>query len=132
MKGKLIATFKVTSHFRTKISLFNRITHINYQEYEIDKVLDIIKTDSYCTLEREKSCGKESQDQGRKRESQDETSGCNMERNFQDEEQKRFDSLFFIHRSGFRLFSRRRWMSSENGYKDFHDFILCLLCHSER
>ncbi|MCS3014100.1 hypothetical protein NXW95_14705 [Phocaeicola vulgatus] len=48
MKGKLIATFKVTSHFRTKISLFNRITDINHpEEYEIDKVLDIIKTDSY-------------------------------------------------------------------------------------
>ncbi|MDC7189715.1 BT4734/BF3469 family protein [Phocaeicola vulgatus] len=48
MKGKLIATFKVTSHFRTKISLFNRITDINHpEEYEIDKVLDIIKTSSY-------------------------------------------------------------------------------------
>lgn len=48
MKGKLIATFKVTSHFRTKISLFNRITDINHpEEYDIDKVLDIIKTDSY-------------------------------------------------------------------------------------
>ena len=48
MKGKLIATFKVTSHFRTKISLFNRITDINHpQEYDIDKVLDIIKTGSY-------------------------------------------------------------------------------------
>ena len=48
MKGKLIATFKVTSHFRTKISLFNRITDINHpEEYEIDKVLDIIKTKSY-------------------------------------------------------------------------------------
>lgn len=48
MKGKLIATFKVTSHFRTKISLFNRITDINHpEEYDIDKVLDIIKTGSY-------------------------------------------------------------------------------------
>jgi hypothetical protein len=48
MKGKLIATFKVTSHFRTKISLFGRITDINHpEEYDIDKVLDIIKTDSY-------------------------------------------------------------------------------------
>lgn len=48
MKGKLTATFKVTSHFRTKISLFNRITDINHpEEYDIDKVLDIIKTDSY-------------------------------------------------------------------------------------
>lgn len=48
MKDKLIATFKVTSHFRTKISLFNRITDINHpEEYEIDKVLDIIKTSSY-------------------------------------------------------------------------------------
>ena len=48
MKGKLTATFKVTSHFRTKISLFNRITDINHpQEYDIDKVLDIIKTGSY-------------------------------------------------------------------------------------
>lgn len=48
MKGKLIATFKVTSHFRTKISLFGRITDINHpEEYEIDKVLDIIKTSSY-------------------------------------------------------------------------------------
>lgn len=48
MKGKLTATFKVTSHFRTKISLFNRITDINHPEgYEIDKVLDIIKTSSY-------------------------------------------------------------------------------------
>ena len=48
MKGKLTATFKVTSHFRTKISLFGRITAINHpEEYDIDKVLDIIKTDSY-------------------------------------------------------------------------------------
>ena len=48
MKGKLTATFKVTSHFRTKISLFNRITDINHpEEYDIDKVLDIIKTNSY-------------------------------------------------------------------------------------
>lgn len=48
MKGKLTATFKVTSHFRTKISLFGRITAINHpEEYEIDKVLDIIKTSSY-------------------------------------------------------------------------------------
>ena len=48
MKGKLTATFKVTSHFRTKISLFGRITDINHpEEYDIDKVLDIIKTDSY-------------------------------------------------------------------------------------
>ena len=48
MKGKLTATFKVTSHFRTKISLFGRITDINHpEEYEIDKVLDIIKTNSY-------------------------------------------------------------------------------------
>lgn len=48
MKGKLTATFKVTSHFRTKISLFGRITDINHpEEYEIDKVLDIIKTDNY-------------------------------------------------------------------------------------
>lgn len=48
MKGKLTATFKVTSHFRTKISLFNRITNINRpQEYDIDKVLDIIKNDTY-------------------------------------------------------------------------------------
>lgn len=48
MKGKLTATFKVTSHFRTKISLFNRITDINHpEEYDIDKVLDIIKTGSY-------------------------------------------------------------------------------------
>ncbi|MEI3462142.1 MAG: BT4734/BF3469 family protein [Bacteroides eggerthii] len=48
MKSKLTATFKVTSHFRTKISLFNRITNINCpQEYDIDKVLDIIKNDTY-------------------------------------------------------------------------------------
>lgn len=48
MKGKLTATFKVTSHFRTKISLFGRITDINHpEEYDIDKVLDIIKTSSY-------------------------------------------------------------------------------------
>lgn len=48
MKGKLTATFKVTSHFRTKISLFGRITDINHpEEYDIDKVLDIIKTDNY-------------------------------------------------------------------------------------
>lgn len=48
MKGKLTATFKVTSHFRTKISLFGRITAINHpEEYDIDKVLDIIKTKSY-------------------------------------------------------------------------------------
>lgn len=48
MKGKLTATFKVTSHFRTKISLFGKITNINHaQEYDIDKVLDIIKNDTY-------------------------------------------------------------------------------------
>ena len=53
MKGKLIATFKVTSHFRTKISLFNRITDINHpEEYDIDKVLDIIKTGSYYHVAR--------------------------------------------------------------------------------
>ena len=48
MEGKKVAVFRIASHIRTKISLFGRITDINHpEEYDIDKVLDIIKTDSY-------------------------------------------------------------------------------------
>ena len=46
--GKPTAHFTIKSHYRTKISLFNRITDINHpEEYDMDKVLDIIKTNSY-------------------------------------------------------------------------------------
>ena len=48
MEGKKVAVFRIASHIRKKISLFNRITDINHpEEYDIDKVLDIIKTGSY-------------------------------------------------------------------------------------
>jgi VirE N-terminal domain. len=48
MEGKKVAVFRIASHIRTKISFFNRITDINHpEEYDIDKVLDIIKTDNY-------------------------------------------------------------------------------------
>ena len=48
MEGKKVAVFRIASHIRKKISLFGRITDINHpEEYDIDKVLDIIKTDSY-------------------------------------------------------------------------------------
>ena len=48
IEGKKVAVLRIASHIRTKISLFNRITNINHpEEYDIDKVLDIIKTNSY-------------------------------------------------------------------------------------
>ena len=48
IEGKKVAVLKIASHIRKKISLFNRITDINHpEEYDIDKVLDIIKTNSY-------------------------------------------------------------------------------------
>ena len=48
IEGKKVAVLKIASHIRKKISLFNRITDINHpEEYDIDKVLDIIKTGSY-------------------------------------------------------------------------------------
>ena len=48
MEGKKVAVFRIASHIRKKISLFGRITDINHpEEYDIDKVLDIIKTDNY-------------------------------------------------------------------------------------
>lgn len=51
-EGKKIATFKIESPYRTKVSLFNRITDVkNPQEYDIDSVLDIIRTGKYFHLE---------------------------------------------------------------------------------
>ena len=48
IEGKKVAVLKIVSHIRKKISLFGRITDINHpEEYDIDKVLDIIKTGSY-------------------------------------------------------------------------------------
>lgn len=48
IEGKKVAVLKIASHIQKKISLFNRITDINHpEEYDIDKVLDIIKTGSY-------------------------------------------------------------------------------------
>ena len=48
IKGKPTAYFTIKSHYRTTLSLFSKITDINHpNEYDIDKVLDIIKTDSY-------------------------------------------------------------------------------------
>lgn len=51
-EGKKIATFKIESPYRIKVSLFNRITDVkNSQEYDIDSVLDIIRTGKYFHLE---------------------------------------------------------------------------------
>ena len=51
-EGKKIATFKIESPYRTKVSLFSKITDVNNpQEYDIDSVLDIIQTGKYFHLE---------------------------------------------------------------------------------
>ena len=51
-EGKKIATFKIESPYRTKVSLFSKITDVNNpQEYDIDTVLDIIQTGKYFHLE---------------------------------------------------------------------------------
>ena len=50
-EGKKIATFKIQSSYRTKVSLFSKMTDVkNPQEYDIDTVLDIIRTSKYFHL----------------------------------------------------------------------------------
>lgn len=52
INGKKTAMLKIISPCRKKISLFNRITDVNNpQEYDVDKVLDMIKNGSYFHLE---------------------------------------------------------------------------------
>ena len=49
--GKKTAVLKIVSPYRKKISVFNRITDVNSpQEYDVDKVLDIIRNDTYFHL----------------------------------------------------------------------------------
>ena len=50
--GKKTAVLKIVSPYRKKISVFSRITDVNHpQEYDVDKVLDIIKNNTYFHLE---------------------------------------------------------------------------------
>lgn len=49
--GKPTAQIKVISHYRNKVSLFGKITDINHpEEYDIDKVLEIIQNNTYFHL----------------------------------------------------------------------------------
>lgn len=51
VKGKLTAVLKIESHFRKAVSLFTKITDVNNpQEYDIDKLLDMIRDDTYFHL----------------------------------------------------------------------------------
>lgn len=51
--GKKSAVFRIKSHNRTKVSLFKRITDINNpQEYDVDKILDIIEKNTYFNLDK--------------------------------------------------------------------------------
>ena len=51
VKGKLTAVLKITSHTRRKVSLFKKITDVlNPQVYDIDKLLEIIRDDTYYHL----------------------------------------------------------------------------------
>lgn len=53
VKGKITAGIKVTSHFKNKVSLFGKITDVNNpQEYDVDKVLDIIEKNTYFNLDK--------------------------------------------------------------------------------
>lgn len=51
VKGKITAGIRITSHFRDKVSLFGKITDINHpQEYNVDRLLDIMKKNTYFHL----------------------------------------------------------------------------------
>ena len=51
VKGKLTAVFRITSHTRRKVSFFKKITDVlNPQVYDIDKLLEIIRDDTYYHL----------------------------------------------------------------------------------
>lgn len=51
-EGKKTATFKIESPYRTKISLFSKMTDVkNPQLYDIDTILEIIRTGKYFHLE---------------------------------------------------------------------------------
>ena len=50
-KRTVTAMFKIISHARKKVSLFPRITDVNQpQEYDVDKLLEIIRDDTYYHL----------------------------------------------------------------------------------
>jgi hypothetical protein len=49
--GKKTAMFRIISHARKKVTLFPRITNVNQpQEYDVDKLLEIIRDDTYYHL----------------------------------------------------------------------------------
>lgn len=51
IEGKKTAMLKILSPYRKKVSLFSRITDVNNpQEYDVDKVLDMIKNNTYFHL----------------------------------------------------------------------------------
>ena len=51
IKRAVTAMFKIISHARKKVSLFPRITDVNQpQEYDVDKLLEIIRDDTYYHL----------------------------------------------------------------------------------
>ena len=51
INGKKTAIFRIISHARKKVSLFPRITDVNQpQEYDVDKLLEIIRDDTYYHL----------------------------------------------------------------------------------
>lgn len=51
VKRKLTAVFRITSHTRRKVSFFKKITDVlNPQVYDIDKLLEIIRDDTYYHL----------------------------------------------------------------------------------
>lgn len=53
VKGKLTSVFRITSHNRNKVSLFNKITAVKSpQEYDVDKLLDIIRDNTYFHLKK--------------------------------------------------------------------------------
>ena len=50
-KKTVTAMFRIISHAREKVSLFSRITDVNQpQEYDVDKLLEIIRDDTYYHL----------------------------------------------------------------------------------
>ena len=51
IKRTVTAMFKIISHAREKVSLFSRITDVNQpKEYDVDKLLEIIRDDTYYHL----------------------------------------------------------------------------------
>ena len=51
IKRTVTAMFKIISHAREKVSLFSRITDVNQpKEYDVDKLLEIIRDDTYFHL----------------------------------------------------------------------------------